>query len=215
MDVAVGEHVHVTSAGLVEVLATRRGGVGDRGGHRHTDAQHLVAGGHTGGGAVADDHPGRPGAHQVQGGAVVEHAAGDHRYVQLGDEGLEVQRFAAVVALRHPFGGDDGALDHQQVHPGGQQRRGERLGVLRAHPHGGDHTRIAHPGDGGAEQIEIQRLGVQLLQQPDRRRRVVLGLGGLDHAGDLLLDVGVTADQALAVEHPEAAEAAHLDGELR
>ena len=99
VDVAVGQHVHVAAAGLVEVFAPRRGGVGDRGRHRHADAEHLVTGGHATGGAVADDHPGRTGAHQVQRGAVVQHAAGDDRHIELGDERLEVQRFA-VLATR-------------------------------------------------------------------------------------------------------------------
>ena len=37
---AVGDQVHVPAAGLVQVVAPGRGRVGDRGGHRHPDAQH-------------------------------------------------------------------------------------------------------------------------------------------------------------------------------
>mgnify|MGYP003293376794 CR=1 FL=1 len=40
--------------------------------------------------------------------------------------------------------------------------------------------------------------GVQLLQQPDRRRRFRLFLRGLDHLRDLFFDVGVPADQSFA-----------------
>ena len=92
VDVAIGQHMHVAAAGLVEVLAAGCGGIGDRGRHRHADAEHLVAGGHPRRRPVTDDHTGSAGAHQVQRGAMVEHTAGDHGDVQLGDEGLEVQR---------------------------------------------------------------------------------------------------------------------------
>src|SRR5262249_56729192 len=94
-DVAVGDDVHVPAAGLVQVVPARRGRVGDRGGHRHVDAEHVRRAG-TGVGPVADDDAGGAGAHQVQRGLVVRAAADDHRDVQLGDERLEVQRLAVL-----------------------------------------------------------------------------------------------------------------------
>src|ERR1700734_740029 len=42
--------------------------------------------------AEADQHPGRPGPHQVQRGGVGGAAADDHRYVKLVDQPLQVQR---------------------------------------------------------------------------------------------------------------------------
>ncbi len=62
---AVGDDVHVAAAGLVHVVAAGRGDVGDRGGHRHRDAEH-VARGVRGAAAEADEHARRAGAHQVQ-----------------------------------------------------------------------------------------------------------------------------------------------------
>ncbi len=143
---------------------------------------------------------------------MVEHAAGHHRNVEFGDERLEVQRLAVAVDA---FGGHDGALDDQQVDAGRQQRRRQRLGVLRADPDRGGHPGLADAGHRGAQQIGVQRRGVELLQQPDGRRR--LGLLGrrLDDLGDLGLDVGVAADQPFAVEHAETAEPPEFDGELR
>ncbi|PQM45791.1 hypothetical protein C1Y40_04041 [Mycobacterium talmoniae] len=144
----------------------------------------------------------------VAGGGV----AGHHRHVELGDERLEVQRFAVV---GDPLGGHDGALNDQQVDAGGHQRRRQRLGVLRADPHRRGHPGFPDAGHRGTEQVGVQRRGVQLLQQPDRRRRFGFLGGRLDDLRDLGLDVGVPPDQALAVEYTEAAEPAQFDGELR
>ena len=157
--------------------------------------------------------PGRAGAHQVQRGAVVEHAAGDHRDVELGDEGLQVERLAVAAPTRSaemivPW------MTSRSM-PAATSAGVSACGVLRADPHRGGHPGVADARHRGAEQVGIQRRGVQLLQQPDRRRRLGLLLGGLDDLGDLGLDVGVPADQALAVEHTETAEPAQLDRELR
>ena len=130
-DVAVGDQVDVPAAGLVEVVAPGRGGVGDRGRHRHPDAEHPV-GGRVAVGADADDHAGRAGAHEVQRRLVVGAAADDHRQVEVGDELLEVQR---LVDGRHVLGRDDGALDDQDVDAGVQDHRRERERVLRRDPH--------------------------------------------------------------------------------
>jgi len=56
---------------------------------------------------------------------------------------------------------------------------------------------------------------MQLLQQPNGRRRFRLLLRGLEDLSDLPLDIGMPADQTFSVEHAEAAEAAQLDREPR
>ena len=95
-DAAVGDDVHVAAAGLVHVVAPRRGDVGDRRGHRHADAED-VARRVRGAAAEADEHAGRAGAHEVQRGLVRRAAADDHRHVELVDELLEVERLARRV----------------------------------------------------------------------------------------------------------------------
>jgi hypothetical protein len=56
---------------------------------------------------------------------------------------------------------------------------------------------------------------VQLLQQPDRRRRLRFFGGRFHNLGDLGVDVGMPADQPFAVEHTQTPEPAEFDGELR
>ena len=114
-----------------------------------------------------------------------------------------------------PFGGDDGALDDQQVDAGRHQHRCQRLGVLRADPHRGGDPGVADAGHRGAEQLGVQRRGVELLEQPDGRRRFGFFGGRFDDLGDLGFDVRVATDQPLAVEHAESAEPAEFDRELR
>src|SRR5699024_9052655 len=109
---AVGDDVHVAATGLVHVVATGRGHVGHRAGQRHRDPQRLP-GGLGGAAAEADQHAGRTGAHQVQGGGVGRAAANDDRDVELVDEALEVQRFAVGGDV---LGRDGGAADEEQVH---------------------------------------------------------------------------------------------------
>ena len=82
----------------------------------------------------------------MQRGAVVEHPAGDHRNVELGDERLEVERLAVA---GHALGGNDGALDDEQVDTGREQHRRQRLGVLRADPHRGGHSGLSNAGHRG------------------------------------------------------------------
>ena len=211
LDLAVGDDVHVAPAGLVQVVAARGGGVGDGGGHRGLDAQRRRGGVHTG----ADDHAGRTGAHQVQRGGVVGHAAGDDRHVQGADELLEVERLAA---LGDVLGGDDGALDDQQLGAGLDHVRGELTGVLRADAHGDGGAGGADLADALGEQVEVHRGGVQLLEHPVGGRGVhTLALGllrGGDHAVDRAVEVGLTAPQALGVDDAQAALAVHLDDEL-
>src|SRR5690606_7918941 len=134
VDGAVGDHVHVAATGLVEVVPACRGGVDDRGGHRHADTQHPVGRGDSWGVTVAYQHTGRSGPHQVHRRAVVADTTGDDRDVQVGDEVLEVQRLVVLAAdvLRR----DDGALHDQDLHACGQQVRRQLGGVLRADPRG-------------------------------------------------------------------------------
>ena len=132
--------------------------------------------------------------------------------VELSDKGLQVERLAVA---GHALGRDDRALDDQQIDAGLQQHRCQRLSVLRADPHRGGHSGLADAGHRGAKQVRVQRRRMQLLQQPDRRRRFGLLFGGLDKLRDLGLDVGMPTDQPLAVEHAQPAEPAQLDGELR
>jgi len=54
--------------------------------------------------------------------AMVEHAARNHRHIELRNKGLQVQRLAV---LRDAFGRNDGALNDQQVDARGDQRRRE------------------------------------------------------------------------------------------
>ena len=142
------QHVHVAAAGLVQVFSAGRGGVGDRGGHRHADTEHLITSGHAASRAVADDDTRGAGAHQMQRRAVVEHPAGHDRHVEFGDEGLEVERLPVT---GDPFGRDDRALDDQQIDARGHQHGRQRLGVLRANPHRRDHPGIADAGHRGAQ----------------------------------------------------------------
>src|SRR5699024_5882528 len=111
-ELGVRDDVHVAATGLVQVVTTGSGGVGDGGGHRDVDAQGLAIG-HR---ARTHDHAGRAGAHQVHGGGVVHHSPGDDRDVQGTDELLEVQWLAVGI---HVLRGDQGALDDQQVDPAG------------------------------------------------------------------------------------------------
>ena len=105
----------------------------------------------------------------MQRGAVVSHPAGHHRNIEFGDEGLKVQRFFIG---GNPLRRDDGALDDQQVDSRRHQRRGERLGILRAHPHRGGDPGIPDAGHRRPEQFGVKRGRMQLLKEPDGGRRV-------------------------------------------
>ena len=109
-------------------------------------------------GADADEHAGRAGAHQVQGGLVAGAAADDHRDLELAHEVLEVERLAVV--LGHVLGRDDRALDDQQVGLGrddvGQQRRRQAGRDGRAHRCAG----LVELGDPRPHQLRLHRRGV-------------------------------------------------------
>jgi hypothetical protein len=87
---AVGDDVAV-HAGLVQVAHAGAAGVGQGGGQRHTDAQHLP--GDLGRPrAGADQDARRTGPHQVQRGLVRRAPAHQHRQLVVADEVLEVER---------------------------------------------------------------------------------------------------------------------------
>ena len=197
---AVGDDLAVL-AGLEHVLRAGARDVGDRRRLRHADAEHAArrAGG---AGADADEHAGGAGAHEVQRRVVARAAADDDGQRHLADELLEVQRRARLVA-GDVLGRDDRALDDEDV-----QARLERGLVVRAHPLRGQRS-----GDDDALLLDLRDpLGDEL---GDDRRVVDLlhlargGLGGqqrdaLEHG----LGVLVAREDALEVEHGEAAELA-------
>src|SRR5690606_35241631 len=124
---AVRDDVHVAAAGLVQVVPAGRGDVADGAGHRHRDAQHG-AGGVPRAAAEADQHAGRAGGHQVQGGGVGGAAADHDRDVQVVDELLEVERLGPAGDV---LGGDGGAADDEDVHARVQHRLVVLGGALR------------------------------------------------------------------------------------
>ncbi|MPM36133.1 hypothetical protein SDC9_82728 [bioreactor metagenome] len=206
-DRAVGDHVDVAPAGLVEIVTPGLGHVGDRGGHRDLDAEDPTG---RVGRRTAEPHQdtGRTGAHQVQGALVGGAAADDHRDVELVDELLQVERFASAGDM---FGGDHGAADDEEVGPGGDHVGGELGGVLRGQRSGDRDARVAHLGHPLPDQCRLDRFGVDLLEPPGGRGRVL-------DAAELLQQrsrVVVAGPDALEIEHPETTEPAHLDRGLR
>ena len=114
-------------AGLEHVLRAGGGDVGDRGRLGNADPEHA-AGRADRARTDADEHAGRAGPHQVKAGVVGGAAADDdRRRCQLADELLEVERRPGLVA-RDVLGGDDRALDHEDV-----ETRLERDLVVLAH----------------------------------------------------------------------------------
>ncbi len=193
---AVADHVHVL-AGLQHVLGPGRGDVGDRGRLRDADPEHA-AGGAGGAGADPDQDADRPGPHQVQAGRVGGAAADDRRHRHLGDELLQVQRLDRG---RDVFGGDHGALDDEDVEAGLDRHLVVLAHFLRRQRAADDGAAGLDLLDPLADQLGLDRLGVDLLHDP---RRLVLGRGG-----DLLqqlLGVLEAGPDPLEVEHSEAAE---------
>ena len=195
---AVGDHVHV-DAGLVEVADAGAGGVGDGGRLRHADAEDaagraLMPGPH------ADEDADRAGAHEVQRGRVRRAAADDDRQVELADELLEVQRLGR---LGDVLGGHDGPLDDEHVELGVEDELGVALDPLRRERGARGHARRLDLLDAGADQLLLDRLGVDLLQAAG-------GLVGLQRRDLLEERVGilVAGPQALEVEAGEAAQLA-------
>src|SRR5918995_3227294 len=202
---AVGDHVHV-DAGLVEVADAGAGGVGDRGRLRYADAEHA-AGGALMPGAHADEDADRARPHQVQRRGVRRTPADDDRQVELADELLEIQ---GLRGLRDVLGRHNRALDHQDVELGIDDELGVSLDALGRQRRARDHARRLDLLDAGADQLLLDRLGVDLLEAAS-------GLLGLELA-DLLEDplgILVAGPQAFEVEAAHAPELADTDRRRR
>ena len=194
---AVGDDVDV-DAGLVEVAHAGAGGVGDGGGLGDADAEHAPAGAGLAG-ADADEHGDGPRPHEVERRRVRGAAADDDRQLELPDELLQVERLGV---LAHVLGGDDRALDDEDVELGVEHRLGVALGLLRRERGGGRDPDGLDLLDAGADQLVLDRLGVDLLH-PQR------GLLGRQ-LGDLFeerLGVLVPGPQPFEVEDGETADA--------
>ena len=135
---------------------------------------------------------------------VIRHAAGHHRGIQRADELLQVERLAASL---HVLGGNQGAVDKQQLRTRLNNHGRQLAGVLRGHAHGDGHAGIADLRDALGQQLFIQGCCVQLLQ-----RRQVTEV--LRHAGNRTLQILVTAPQSFCVDNTQAALLAHLDDKL-
>ena len=197
---AVGDDVAVHT-GLVEVAHAGRPGIGDGGGLRSVQSQHLPAGADMAR-AGPYEHAGGSGAHQVQGRLVAHAATDDHRRLHPADERLEVER---VHRRRHMLGRDDRARDDQQVDLGTGGVGGQLDRPLGPDPARGADPRLGDLGDAGSHQLGLDRPGVELADTVGRgvqRHRAQLGqLGG---------GVFAAGPHALEIEHPDPAELAHL-----
>jgi hypothetical protein len=140
---------------------------------------------------------------------VVGRPTDDHRDVEVGDELLEVQ---GVALRRHVLGGDDGALDDQQVDTGLQCGGSQPLGVLGRDTHRRRHPAVGHLADPLGDQLRLHRLAVDVLQQGERRSPVARGVTEL---AEDRLRVLVTGPQALGIEDAEPAGPADGDGGRR
>ena len=156
---AVGDHVDVASARLVEVVAARAGDVGDRCRHRGMDAEGGARGGCRSP-AEADENARRTGAHEVQRGGVGRGAADDDGHVEVVDELLEVQR---LVDRRHVLGRHRRAADDEQVDAGRDDGLVQLLRALRREGTGDGDPAGADLGEAIAHELGLDRLGVQLL----------------------------------------------------
>ncbi len=172
--------------------------VGDGGGLRNADSQHAARG------ACcprpdADEHSRGPRAHEVQPRVVGGAAADDDGHLQGGDELLEVQRLGDGGDV---FAGDDGALDDEHVETG---LHGELVVIEHAlgRQRGSDDDLVLLDLlDALCDQLGLDGLAVDVLHLA---RGHVLGQFG--DPLQLLLGVLVAREDALEVEHGEAAEA--------
>ena len=104
------------------------------------------------------------------------------------------------------LGRDDGSLDHEDVEAGLERRF-----VVGDHLLGGQGGGRHHPagldlGDALADQLGLEGLPVDLLHLA--RGRILRQLGD---SGELVVGVGVAGEDALEVEHGQAAEPPDLD----
>jgi hypothetical protein len=179
---------------------------GDRGGHRHRDAKDRT-GGVPGPAAEPDQHAGRAGAHEVQGRGVRRAAADDDRHVELVDELLEVERLGSP---GHVLGGHRGAADHEQVDARVDHRLVVLHRALRGKACGHGDPGVADLLDAAADQLFLDRLGVDLLQAAGRRFVVKRR-----ELREQRLRIFVPRPQPLEVEYGEPAEPADRDRRRR
>ena len=137
VDVAVGKHVHVAAAGLVEVVAASGSDVGNGGCHRHIDAHGLGVGIN----ARAHDDAGSASTHQVQCGGVISHAASDNWRIDGTDELLQVQRLPALLDVLR---GNQRALDEQDLSTRLDDHRCQFPRALRRNTHRHGHAGVTH-----------------------------------------------------------------------
>ncbi len=144
---------------------------------------------------------------EVQRGRVRRAASDDDRDLELANELLQVERFRR---LRDVLGGDDRALDDQQVELAGKHVRCVLLDALGRERRARHHTGVLDLADTHADQLGLDGLRVDLLHAARRL------LGG--QLCDLLEErfgILVPGPQPFEVQAGEPTKMAHLDGGAR
>ncbi len=127
-------------------------------------------------------------------------AADDDRHIQLVDELLQVQRLGLT---RHVLGRHRRAADHEDVDACVDDGLVVAHGPLGRQPRRGGHAGCPDLLDPPADQLFLDRLGVDLLQPPGRRLVVKLG-----RLGEQRLGVLEPGPQSLKVQRGKTAELA-------
>src|SRR5438105_6318933 len=105
--------------------------------------------------------------------------------------------------------GEHGALNQINIRPGLLHDLGAFLGAGRHCRHGARHARGLDGFDPVRDQLRLDRLAIRVFE--DRVDRALVGLGDLpDHRGWIV----VARMHSVEVEHRDAAQLAHGDGEL-
>ena len=210
-DVAPARHAAVrddgdvaTRALVVEVPRCR--GVRRRRHLGHAEAQDLAARAGRAG-AHPDEEGVHPAFHQLEAGLVGDHVADDERDGQVLLELTEIHR---LVLGGDVAGRGHRGLDDEEVRARLLGDLGEALGPLR--DGGDDH--------GPAALLDLRHALVDQLFLDGLAVDALDDLGRLFEAGrgdpvEHLVRILVAREDALEVEHGEAAEPAHLDGQLR
>ena len=198
---AICDHADVVT-GLEHVLRAGGRNIGDRRRLRDAQAKHA-AGGADRPGSNADKHTLGTGPHQMQARVIRGTATDDHgNRRELADELLEVQRRPAGVQ-GDVLGGDDGALDDEDVEAGVERYLVVLADLLRRQRGGGDDTMRLDLLDPLRDQLRLYRLAIDVLE---------LTCGDVLREGrdtsELFIRVLVPTLNPLEVEHGEAAELA-------
>ena len=189
--------MHVAAPRFVEVIPAGLCDVGDGGGHRHLNAEHLgvrAAGSTT----ETDQHTGCAGTHQMQGSLVGGATADDHRHVQFIDEPGQIEWLDRV---RDVLRADRGPADHEEVQSGVLDHPGELLGVLRTQRSSNGHSRVPDLAQSLGDEFSLDGFGIDLLQ-PARLGR----LTGIAQFFQQRFRVGITGPEPFQVEHTQAAQ---------